>query len=181
MIKLQSLMTKYLRWVGIGCLGWVMLLLSGCDSAPPPTLLDTAKQQAKQCVEPTAVIRSQHMSMLMHQRDATVIEGIRTRQHSLQACINCHVAPTKADGSPLHYGDKEHFCTTCHAYVGTKLDCFQCHVDRPQIATQADYLHKMGSQHPALLSQVQSLPAPTATEVNLVVQKPLPPLLGVSP
>ena len=181
MIKLQPLMTKYLRWLGIGCLGWVMLLLSGCDSAPPPTLLDTAKQQAKQCVEPTAVIRSQHMSMLMHQRDATVIEGIRTRQHSLQACINCHVAPTKADGSPLHYGDKEHFCTTCHAYVGTRLDCFQCHVDRPQIATQADYLHKLGSQHPALLSQVQSLPAPTATEVNLVVQKPLPPLLGVSP
>lgn len=145
-------------------------LLSGCDSAPAAgTNLETAKQKADQCVEPTDKMRSNHMSMLDHQRDATMIEGIRTKQHSLNECINCHVAPTKDDGTPLRYGDDQHFCTTCHAAVGQKIDCFQCHADRP--AGDENYQHKVGSADAHHFTQgVVSAAMPTAAEVQMVVQ-----------
>lgn len=146
-------------------------LLTGCDSAPAAgTNLATAKAKAEQCVEPTDVMRKSHMAMLDHQRDGTVIQGIRTKQHSLNECINCHVAPTKADGSALHYGDKEHFCTTCHAAVGQKIDCFQCHADRPAADAQ-NYQHKVGSVEAHHFTQgVAAAAAPTAAEMQMVVQ-----------
>ncbi|MEZ5451539.1 MAG: hypothetical protein R3E93_01790 [Thiothrix sp.] len=150
-------------------------LLAGCSKAPTEADLNlaTAKQKAEECVEPENVIRTKHMDFLMHQRDATVIEGIRTKQHSLKECINCHVSPTKQDGSPLHYGDKEHFCTTCHAAVGQKIDCFQCHADRPQIDQNPNYQHAVGSAEGHHFTQgVANAPAPTAAEVQMVTQQP---------
>lgn len=147
-------------------------LLAGCSKAPTEAELNlaTAKQKAEQCVEPEDVIRTKHMDMLMHQRDATMIEGIRTTKHSLKECINCHVPATKKDGTPLHYGDKEHFCTTCHAAVGQKIDCFQCHADRPQ-AGQENYQHQVGSVDGHHFTQgVTAAAAPTAAEVQMVAQ-----------
>jgi hypothetical protein len=44
------------------------------------------------CVEPTAEMRRNHMEYILHQRDETMHEGIRTRQYSLNECINCHVS-----------------------------------------------------------------------------------------
>lgn len=150
---------------------FLTMLISGCDSAPAATQLATAQQKAQQCVEPTEVMRSQHMTMLMHQRDATVLQGIRTTQHSLKECINCHVAPTKADGSPLHYGDKEHFCTTCHAAVGMKIDCFQCHADRPQGKSTSDYQHALTTpQGHHFVQNVNNASAPSAADVRLITQ-----------
>ena len=35
------------------------------------------------CVEPTDVMRKEHYLFLLHQRDKTVIDGIRTKNHSL--------------------------------------------------------------------------------------------------
>ena len=151
----------------------MLTLLVGCDSAPREADLNlaTAKQKAQQCVEPTNVIRSQHMAMLMHQRDATVLEGIRTKQHSLQECVNCHVAPTKQDGTPLHYGDKEHFCTTCHVAVGQKIDCFQCHADRPQLTTDPNYQHPVGNAAAHHFTQgVSGAGVPTAADAQIVAQ-----------
>jgi hypothetical protein len=121
---------------------WVLV---GCEAGPPPTNLAPAKEKAAQCVEPTQDIRKNHMAYLMKHRDETVLEGIRTPQHSLAECINCHVAPTRADGSPVHYEDQDHFCATCHTYAGVKLDCFQCHADRPEVTNQPNYQHKIGS------------------------------------
>ncbi|HRJ52137.1 MAG TPA: hypothetical protein PLE99_05180 [Candidatus Thiothrix moscowensis] len=147
-------------------------LLAGCSKGPTEADLNlaTAKQKANECVEPENVIRTKHMDMLMHQRDATMIEGIRTKQHSLNECINCHVAPVKADGSPLRYGDDEHFCTTCHAAVGQKIDCFQCHADRPA-ADMQDYQHKVGSAEAHHFTQgVTAAQAPSAAEVQMVAQ-----------
>ena len=80
------------------------------------------------CVEPTAEMRTNHMEYILEQRDATVHEGIRTRQHSLQECINCHVS--EADDAPRADSDK-HFCNSCHTYAAVSIDCFQCHADRP--------------------------------------------------
>lgn len=147
-------------------------LLAGCSKAPTEADLNlaTAKQKAEECVEPEDVIRTKHMDFLMHQRDETMIEGIRETKHSLKECINCHVAETKQDGSPLHYGDEEHFCTTCHAAVGQKIDCFQCHADRPQ-AGQENYQHAVGTPEGHHFTQgVTEAAAPTAAEVQMVTQ-----------
>lgn len=148
-------------------------LLAGCSKAPSEADLNlaTAKQKADECVEPEGVIRTKHMDFLMHQRDATMIEGIRTQQHSLKECINCHVPATKQDGSPLHYGDKEHFCTTCHAAVGQKIDCFQCHADRPQVEQDPNYQHSVGNADAHHFTQgVTNAAAPTVADAQVVAQ-----------
>lgn len=130
-------------------LGLVLLamLLVGCDAGVPEPNLAPAKAKAAQCVEPTAEMRKNHMVYLDVHRDKTVIEGIRTNKHSLNECINCHVVPTREDGSAVHYTDekKDHFCASCHTYVGVKLDCFQCHADRPKIVENINYQHKLSS------------------------------------
>ena len=80
-----------------------------------------------QCVEDTATMRRGHPDMLKHQRDLTVRSGIRTRQHSLKGCVECHASATT--GSVL--GERG-FCQSCHDYASVKLDCFECHTSRPQ-------------------------------------------------
>ena len=80
------------------------------------------------CVEPTAVMRSNHMEFILDQRDATMHEGIRTTQYSLNECINCHVSD--APDAPRADSEK-HFCNSCHTYASVSIDCFQCHADRP--------------------------------------------------
>ena len=80
------------------------------------------------CVEPTEEMRSNHMEYILDQRDATVHEGIRTTQYSLNECINCHVS----DAADAPRADSEnHFCNSCHTYAAVSIDCFQCHADRP--------------------------------------------------
>ncbi|MGB5260419.1 MAG: hypothetical protein WBO34_07855 [Gammaproteobacteria bacterium] len=80
------------------------------------------------CVEPTDEMRRNHMEYILHQRDETVHEGIRTKQYSLNECINCHVSD--APDAP-RVSSEEHFCNSCHTYAAVKIDCFQCHADRP--------------------------------------------------
>ena len=80
------------------------------------------------CVEPTADMRKNHMEYILDQRDATVHEGIRTKQYSLAECINCHVSD--APDAPRIDSEK-HFCNSCHTFVSVNIDCFQCHADRP--------------------------------------------------
>ena len=79
-----------------------------------------------QCVEATEVMRRDHMKLLAHQRDRTVREGIRTRQHSLSGCVECHAS--RKTGSVL--GERG-FCQSCHVYAGVRLDCFECHAAKP--------------------------------------------------
>lgn len=133
---------KSLLWLAL-----VATALVGCDAGVPEPNLAPAKAKSAQCVEPTADIRKNHRVYLDGHRDKTVIEGIRTTKHSLNECINCHVAPTREDGSAVHYTDekKDHFCASCHTYVGVKMDCFQCHADRPQVAENPNYQHKFSS------------------------------------
>ncbi len=85
---------------------------------------------ARQCVEPTDVMRRDHMKFLLQQRDDTVLDGIRTKKYSLTGCINCH-AQRSDDGMIVRADDPEYFCTTCHEYTSVKIDCFECHSDRP--------------------------------------------------
>jgi hypothetical protein len=80
----------------------------------------------ERCVEDTAFMRRSHMELLKHQRDRTVHEGVRTTRHSLANCVGCHAGKKtgRVTGS-------EGFCQVCHSYAGVKLDCFECHADRP--------------------------------------------------
>lgn len=89
---------------------------------------------AQQCVEATDVMRRDHMEFLLHQRDDTVLEGIRSKKYSLTGCINCH-AREKQGGQIVRAEDPEYFCTACHKYASVKIDCFECHSDRPAANT----------------------------------------------
>ena len=80
------------------------------------------------CVEPTEEMRTNHMEYILDQRDATMHEGIRTTQYSLNECIDCHVSD--APDAPRIDSEK-HFCNSCHTYAAVSIDCFQCHADRP--------------------------------------------------
>jgi hypothetical protein len=81
------------------------------------------------CVEDTQFMRRNHMEVLKHHRDRTVHEGIRTTQHSLANCVTCHASPKT--GRVTGTGG---FCSSCHSYAAVKLDCFECHADRPKAA-----------------------------------------------
>ncbi|NKB76110.1 MAG: hypothetical protein GKR96_03455 [Gammaproteobacteria bacterium] len=86
-----------------------------------------------QCVEPTDIMRRDHMNFLLHQRDKTVREGIRTKQHSLKGCVDCHVK-NNDQGEFIPVNAPEQFCAACHTYTSVKIDCFECHATTPDVA-----------------------------------------------
>ncbi len=93
----------------------------------PPKPVD-----AVTCVEPVEVMRREHMKFLMHQRDATVLDGERDSKYSLVGCMDCH-NPSKSSETAetaVRYPDPEHFCAGCHLYTSVRIDCFECHADR---------------------------------------------------
>ncbi len=93
-----------------------------------------ASIQPSQCVEPTPYMRRHHMELILHQRDKTVHEGIRSKKYSLAACIDCHVA--RGDGGrEVPVNAEGQFCDSCHDYVGVSLTCFQCHATVPTPAS----------------------------------------------
>lgn len=89
---------------------------------PLPTVNVT---QGEQCVEPTDDMRRNHMTYIMHQRDKTMHQGIRTSKHSLKNCVDCH-----ADPKTNSVTGKDGFCSSCHQYAAVTIDCFQCHTDK---------------------------------------------------
>jgi hypothetical protein len=93
---------------------------------PSPTV---KIEKGEKCVEPTDEMRRNHMNMILHQRDRTVHEGVRTVKHSLKNCIDCHANPKT--NSVL---GKDGFCESCHTYAAVSMDCFECHSPSPQKA-----------------------------------------------
>jgi uncharacterized Fe-S radical SAM superfamily protein PflX len=89
-------------------------------------------QPGEKCVEPTDVMRRDHMTFILHQRDDTMHRGIRTVKHSFKNCVNCHADP--ATNSVL---GKDGFCQSCHTYAAVKIDCFECHAASPEKAKTA--------------------------------------------
>jgi hypothetical protein len=118
------------------------------DGAPKPVITKATK--GEQCVEPNDYMRRNHMKLLDHQRDETVIEGIRTKKYSLKECINCHAS--EKTGSVA--AGKDDFCVSCHSYAAVKIDCFDCHSTKPQgsmamhplNAETAHYKHQLAAQ-----------------------------------
>ncbi|MDX1513120.1 MAG: sulfur reduction protein DsrJ [Gammaproteobacteria bacterium] len=85
------------------------------------------------CVEPTEIMRRDHMRFLMHQRDETVHRGIRGAKHSLVGCIECHVQ-RGADGAAIPVDAEGQFCEGCHRFAAVRMDCFECHAAVPAAA-----------------------------------------------
>ena len=100
----------------------------GERGVPYPTI---SKGKGDKCIRETAIMRANHMELLLHKRDETMRKGIRTKDRSLQECIACHAVPG-SDGLPVSADDSRHFCVACHKYVAIKIDCFECHASRPE-------------------------------------------------
>jgi len=127
--------------------------LTACDSTPPKLMPAVKQFETEQQKEAhLATIRNNHKDLLMHKRDETMIQGIRTKKNSLNACINCHV-PEQHNGKVLRHTDSEHFCSTCHGYVAAQIDCFDCHVDHPVSKTESTANVPNDSIHSVLASK----------------------------
>ncbi|MEM7564819.1 MAG: cytochrome c3 family protein [Pseudomonadota bacterium] len=86
-------------------------------------------KDAEHCVEPTEIMRRNHMDFLLHQRDETVLNGVRSKKYSLVECLDCH--NPRAEKAPVvRYENPEHFCAGCHQYASVDIDCFECHSDQ---------------------------------------------------
>jgi hypothetical protein len=78
-----------------------------------------------ECVEPEEVMRRDHMKFILHQRDKTMHQGIRTEKYSLKNCVNCH-----ANSKTNSVVGKDGFCISCHTYASVSIDCFTCHTPK---------------------------------------------------
>lgn len=150
---------KNLLALGAAVLTTAVLGLGGASvpahaGAPKPVITKAVK--GEQCVEDTAYMRKNHMKLLNVHRDKTVIEGVRTKKHSLKECINCHASEKTGSVATA----KEDFCVSCHSYAAVKIDCFECHSTKPQgsaamhplNAETAHFKHKLAAQANAKVS-----------------------------
>jgi hypothetical protein len=115
--------------VFLAALAGTYLPVSAADDLRPELKIN--REKGDQCVEPTDVMRKNHMKFLLHQRDETMHNGIRTKKHSLKECVECH-ANKDETGKYLPVNAPGEFCYSCHAYSSVKLDCFECHATKPR-------------------------------------------------
>ena len=130
---------------GLAALIALALPLGAQGEVPMPNIPEAQAQfsETQGCVEPVDEMRKNHMEYILHQRDETVRKGIRTRQYALEECINCHVP----ENTQVRADSPDHFCSSCHTYASVKIDCFQCHADRPVRNTNFHPLSSGGMPH----------------------------------
>lgn len=145
---------KRLLALGVVALTTAALAWAGADAPPKaggasmPVITKAVK--GEQCVEDTAVMRRDHMKFLNRHRDKTVVEGVRTKKHSLKECINCHASEETGSVATA----KDDFCVSCHSYAAVKIDCFECHSTKPQGAMALHTLNAdTAHSRPALAAQ----------------------------
>ena len=102
---------------------------SGTKSATIGPVIKIYK--GNKCVRPTEFMRRNHMQLILHQRDVTMHEGIRTEKYQLTNCVDCHANPKT--NSVL---GKDGFCESCHEYAAVSIDCFSCHSPSPENSGQ---------------------------------------------
>ncbi|MEK7875942.1 MAG: hypothetical protein AAB325_07130 [Pseudomonadota bacterium] len=127
----------------------MLLLVAALAIAAPVIAADATRVprpvieagKGEQCVESTDFMRRNHMELLKHQRDATTHQGIRTRNHSLNGCIECHAS--RKNNSVV--GSDQNFCQSCHSYAAVKLDCFECHASKPKAPPERTAFKQAGA------------------------------------
>lgn len=142
------------RLHSIGVLLGVLLLSAPAAADEAGTLLPVIPPAAKgeACVEPTDVMRRDHMQFLTHQRDDTVHGGIRGAKHSLVGCIDCH-AQSDAQGVAIPVNAEGQFCESCHGFAGVSMDCFECHATVPATEQARTALPEWMSPSPASIAR----------------------------
>ena len=108
----------------------MVLLVSGVAFAASLTP-EIPKGKGENCVRDTDFMRTNHMELLLHQRDLTMYQGKRPEQERIGACISCH-AVADDHGKPVSIKSEKHFCRTCHDYTAVRVDCFECHSSVPE-------------------------------------------------
>jgi len=101
----------------------------GTHGTVPAPVIEAAR--GGQCVADAAFMRRNHMELLKHQRDDTLRGGIRTGKYSLKACIACHASQTSQSVT----AEPGNFCQSCHNYAAVRIDCFECHANKPADST----------------------------------------------
>ena len=114
------------------------------------------KAQGGQCVDDPAFMRRNHMTLLKHQRDDTMHGGVRAGKYSLKACVACHASQVSQSVS----AEKGDFCQSCHTFAAVKIDCFECHANKPPSnGAQPAVLQKLASG-PSLGIQLTQMLSP---------------------
>ena len=107
------------------------------------------------CVEPTELMRRQHMTFIKHQRISTVHEGVRTGKYSLSGCVACHISyDAQQNARPINQPDQ--FCGACHAYAAVNLNCFDCHASVPNAGTPLTATAIAAHQKAGVTERIQS-------------------------
>lgn len=98
--------------------------LTAAPAAVPA--LDAPPNGSKECVEPRAYMRANHMDLLNEWRDLVVRAGERSYVSTAngrafdmslsRTCLDCH--SNKAD-----------FCDRCHTFMAVDPPCWDCHVE----------------------------------------------------
>ena len=122
----------------VACLTAVWLTHSG--PVPRPVIA----QARGHCVLNTARMRRIHMMWLRQVRTQVVRYGVPLRTDRLTRCISCHVQ-RNAQGQAIPINAPGQFCSSCHVYVGVKIDCFACHAAVPEPAFAPG--HISGAHH----------------------------------
>ncbi len=153
---LRSLATVTHRTI-VSVLCAVMLITTAgfwfAGAVAQPVIVPAFK--GEQCVADTNLMRSDHMKLLDHQRDDTVIDGVRGAPYSLIGCVDCH-AQRSDSGAAIRVDAEGQFCQSCHAYAAVKIDCFSCHAAVPEQARQIGLLPDNPMPH-AEINRVMSL------------------------
>ena len=106
--------------------------------------------------EGDAYWRENHPQLLSHDRDQTVIDGIRDVDASIKTCVACH-AVAGPDAAPVTTESPDHICRVCHDYTAVKIDCFQCHNSVPEQADWAAVLPSLGATPESLRAYLERI------------------------
>jgi nitrate/TMAO reductase-like tetraheme cytochrome c subunit len=126
------------------------LVLLGGNAIAGDSFPKWPEPKGEKCVEPTDVMRREHMDFILHQRDETMHKGIRGAKHSLKDCIDCHVGYDD-NGKALPINAKGQFCESCHTYAAVSIDCFACHRTTPMNGSKmSKSAQSLPAGHPAI-------------------------------
>ena len=118
------------------------ILLFSHEDSPHSMNGHSKADMLDQCVEPTEIMQKEHFVFLYHQRDKTVIDGVRTKNHSLANCVDCHVSYDE-QGKAFPINAEGQFCQECHVKTATNITCFSCHAAEPRFPQHSSAASKI--------------------------------------
>ena len=124
-------MSQLTKILAISIMVFIPISSHSHDGEKHSLIGESKADKLDQCVEPTEVMQKEHFEFLYHQRENTVEKGIRTKNHSLANCIDCHVSHDEK-GKPIPVNAEGQFCQTCHVKTAVNIDCFSCHATVPR-------------------------------------------------